>query len=129
MIPVKLTSFVSLAVLLKSVYDDICDAPAHESTALRLKNPTENEAGAFGTVRMFLPTTKEEIEKIGWKALDIILITGDSYIDSPHIGVAVRGPGEDRGRRVEHRVQARHDCGHEGCKHQSSQPRRQETLQ
>ena len=40
---------------------------------------------------MFLPTTKEEIEKIGWKALDVILITGDSYIDSPHIGVAVIG--------------------------------------
>ena len=40
---------------------------------------------------MFLPTTKEKIDKIGWKALDIILITGDSYIDSPHIGVAVIG--------------------------------------
>ncbi len=40
---------------------------------------------------MFLPTTKEEIEGLGWKGLDIILVTGDSYIDSPFVGVAVIG--------------------------------------
>ncbi len=40
---------------------------------------------------MFLPATREEIKKRGWKSLDIILITGDTYIDSPHIGVAVIG--------------------------------------
>jgi uncharacterized radical SAM protein YgiQ len=40
---------------------------------------------------MFLPTSREEIRKSGWKGLDIILVTGDTYIDSPHIGVAVIG--------------------------------------
>src|SRR5574344_301219 len=40
---------------------------------------------------MFLPTTKEELKKFGWKNLDIILISGDTYIDSPFIGVAVIG--------------------------------------
>ena len=40
---------------------------------------------------MFIPTTKEEIEKLGWDKLEIILITGDSYIDSPFCGVAVIG--------------------------------------
>jgi uncharacterized radical SAM protein YgiQ len=40
---------------------------------------------------MFLPTTKEELKKRGWNRLDIILVTGDAYIDSPHIGVAVIG--------------------------------------
>lgn len=40
---------------------------------------------------MFLPTTLEEIEQLGWKSLDIILITGDANIDSPHIGVSVIG--------------------------------------
>ncbi|MCB4790256.1 MAG: YgiQ family radical SAM protein [Elusimicrobia bacterium] len=38
---------------------------------------------------MFLPTTKEEMEKFGWDKLDIILVTGDTYIDSSYIGVAV----------------------------------------
>jgi uncharacterized radical SAM protein YgiQ len=39
----------------------------------------------------FLPTTREELERLGWEQLDIILVTGDSYIDSPYIGVAVIG--------------------------------------
>jgi uncharacterized radical SAM protein YgiQ len=40
---------------------------------------------------MFLPTTIEEASKLGWDALDIILVTGDSYIDSPYVGAAVVG--------------------------------------
>jgi len=40
---------------------------------------------------MFLPTTSEELKKRGWRELDVILITGDAYIDSPHIGAAVIG--------------------------------------
>lgn len=40
---------------------------------------------------MFLPTTSEELQKLGWSQLDVILITGDSYIDSPFIGAAVIG--------------------------------------
>lgn len=39
----------------------------------------------------FLPTTREEVKLRGWDSLDIILITGDSYIDSPLIGAAVIG--------------------------------------
>ena len=40
---------------------------------------------------MYLPTTKKELQKTGWKKFDIILVTGDSYIDSPFIGVSVIG--------------------------------------
>jgi len=40
---------------------------------------------------MFLPTTREEMDILGWDRLDVILITGDSYIDSPFIGTAVIG--------------------------------------
>jgi uncharacterized radical SAM protein YgiQ len=40
---------------------------------------------------MFLPTTREEIEKLGWTQCDIILVTGDAYIDSPYVGVSVIG--------------------------------------
>ncbi|MBN1302634.1 MAG: YgiQ family radical SAM protein [Melioribacteraceae bacterium] len=40
---------------------------------------------------MFLPTTIHEVKKFGWNALDIILISGDSYIDSPFIGIALIG--------------------------------------
>ncbi len=40
---------------------------------------------------MFLPTTRQEMDALGWDKLDVILITGDSYIDSPFIGVALVG--------------------------------------
>ncbi|HIO95302.1 MAG TPA: YgiQ family radical SAM protein [Campylobacterales bacterium] len=39
----------------------------------------------------FLPTTKKEMDAFGWKQCDIILVSGDAYIDSPFIGVAVVG--------------------------------------
>ncbi len=38
---------------------------------------------------MFIPTTKKEMNDLGWQQLDVILISGDAYIDSPFIGVAV----------------------------------------
>ena len=40
---------------------------------------------------MFLPTTKSEMDEFGWDRLDIVLVTGDSYIDSPFIGTALIG--------------------------------------
>jgi uncharacterized radical SAM protein YgiQ len=40
---------------------------------------------------MFIPTTTEEAQKLGWHNFDIILVSGDSYIDSPYMGVAVIG--------------------------------------
>lgn len=40
---------------------------------------------------MFIPTTRAEMSNLGWEQLDIILLTGDSYIDSPFMGVAIIG--------------------------------------
>ncbi|QKF66621.1 YgiQ family radical SAM protein [Arcobacter venerupis] len=49
----------------------------------------------------FLPTTKKEMQERGWDELDVILITGDAYIDSPFMGIAVVGRIlEDIGLRV-----------------------------
>jgi uncharacterized radical SAM protein YgiQ len=40
---------------------------------------------------MFIPTTKEECQKLNWHKLDIILISGDTYIDTPYSGIAIVG--------------------------------------
>ena len=40
---------------------------------------------------MFIPTTKKEIQKLGWNQLDVILISGDTYIDTPYSGIAIVG--------------------------------------
>ncbi len=39
----------------------------------------------------FLPTTKKECELRGWNELDIILFSGDAYVDHPSFGAAVIG--------------------------------------
>lgn len=39
----------------------------------------------------FLPTTKKECALRGWEQLDVILFSGDAYIDHPSFGVAVIG--------------------------------------
>jgi uncharacterized radical SAM protein YgiQ len=40
---------------------------------------------------MFIPTTQKELKKLGWRELDVILISGDTYIDTPYNGIAIIG--------------------------------------
>lgn len=37
----------------------------------------------------FLPTSKKEVEALGWDYIDIILFSGDAYVDHPSFGTAV----------------------------------------
>ena len=39
----------------------------------------------------FLPTTKKELELRGWDYVDVILFSGDAYVDHPSFGAAVIG--------------------------------------
>ena len=39
----------------------------------------------------FLPTTKKECELRGWNQLDVILFSGDAYVDHPSFGAAILG--------------------------------------
>ena len=39
----------------------------------------------------FLPTTKKELELRGWDDVDVILFSGDAYVDHPSFGAAVIG--------------------------------------
>ena len=41
--------------------------------------------------KQWLPTSKKEIEHLGWDYIDIILFSGDAYIDHPSMGAAVIG--------------------------------------
>ncbi len=40
---------------------------------------------------MFIPATMAEVTARGWDRLDIVLVTGDTYIDSPFMGVSLIG--------------------------------------
>lgn len=41
--------------------------------------------------KQWLPITKKETEQLGWTEVDVILISGDAYIDHPSFGAAVIG--------------------------------------
>ncbi len=57
-------------------------------------------ASRFGTAK-FLPTTRAEMESLGWDSCDIIIVTGDAYVDHPSFGMAVIGRMlENQGFRV-----------------------------
>ena len=47
-------------------------------------------AARFG-VAPFLPTTRAEMEQLGWDSCDVIIVTGDAYVDHPSFGMAVIG--------------------------------------
>ncbi|MFN3716465.1 MAG: YgiQ family radical SAM protein [Thiobacillus sp.] len=47
-------------------------------------------AARFGTAP-FLPMSREEMTALGWDECDIILVTGDAYIDHPSFGMALIG--------------------------------------
>ncbi|MBI2256629.1 MAG: YgiQ family radical SAM protein [Proteobacteria bacterium] len=47
-------------------------------------------AQRFGTAP-FLPMSRAEMDELGWDSCDVILVTGDAYIDHPSFGMAVIG--------------------------------------
>ena len=47
-------------------------------------------ASRFGTAP-FLPTSRAEMDALGWDSCDVIVVTGDAYVDHPSFGMAVIG--------------------------------------
>jgi len=65
--------------------------------AKRKKNPNGDLfshrpywAKKFGTAP-FLPMSRAEMDLLGWDSCDIIIVTGDAYIDHPSFGMAIVG--------------------------------------
>ncbi|WP_277253737.1 YgiQ family radical SAM protein, partial [Neptunomonas phycophila] len=59
-------------------------------TAPNLFSYTPYWAECFGTAS-FLPTTRQEMDQLGWDSCDIIIVSGDAYVDHPSFGMAVIG--------------------------------------
>ena len=47
-------------------------------------------AHRFGT-SPFLPMSREEMDLLGWDSCDVVLVTGDAYVDHPSFGMAIIG--------------------------------------
>ena len=59
--------------------------PAHDLFSYR-----KYWASRFGTAP-FLPMSREEMDALGWDSCDIIVVTGDAYVDHPSFGMAIIG--------------------------------------
>jgi uncharacterized radical SAM protein YgiQ len=58
----------------------------------------------------FLPATPEEVKKLGWDHVDVVLVTGDAYVDHPSFAMALVGRVlEAEGLRVAILAQPRWD--------------------
>ena len=66
------------------------DVSFFERTAKPLTSYRKYWAARFGTAK-FLPTSRAEMDALGWDSCDIIIVTGDAYVDHPSFGMAVIG--------------------------------------
>jgi uncharacterized radical SAM protein YgiQ len=48
-------------------------------------------ARSAGVAAAFLPTTRAEMDALGWDRCDVIIVTGDAYVDHPSFGMAIIG--------------------------------------
>src|SRR6267378_2615313 len=39
----------------------------------------------------YLPTSRAEMDALGWQQCDVIIVTGDAYVDHPSFGMAIIG--------------------------------------
>jgi len=60
------------------------------NTAKDLFSYRKHWAQRFG-VAPLLPMSREEMNELGWDSFDIIIVTGDAYIDHPSFGMALIG--------------------------------------
>ncbi len=63
----------------------------HPSLGEGLGGPVLGGRSVGGLLTDFLPTTKKELELRGWDYVDVILFSGDAYVDHPAFGAAVIG--------------------------------------
>jgi len=66
------------------------DVSFFERAAKPLTTYRKYWASRFGTAP-FLPMSREEMTTLGWDSCDIIIVTGDAYVDHPSFGMAVIG--------------------------------------
>jgi uncharacterized radical SAM protein YgiQ len=61
-----------------------------QTPARELFSYRKHWAQRFG-VAPFLPMSREEMDALGWDTCDVILVTGDAYVDHPSFGMAIVG--------------------------------------
>ncbi|MBP3890414.1 MAG: YgiQ family radical SAM protein, partial [Muribaculaceae bacterium] len=56
-----------------------------------MSTPSPHHNNTSNSGQLWLPTTAKEIQRLGWEQCDVILFSGDAYVDHPAFGAAVIG--------------------------------------
>ena len=82
------------------MFPSVSSAPRPpEARPLSSYAPYRQPGGARAAT--FLPTSRAEMDALGWDSCDIVIVTGDAYVDHPSFGMAVIGRMlEQQGFRV-----------------------------
>src|SRR5579863_5202231 len=59
--------------------------PAGSTASLSEATPRASQAAPF------LPMSRAEMQALGWQQCDVIIVTGDAYVDHPSFGMAIIG--------------------------------------
>src|SRR5882724_4586994 len=62
----------------------------HKATTAAGRPAPGSPAAGFAPAA-FLPTTRAEMDALGWRQCDVIIVTGDAYVDHPSFGMAIIG--------------------------------------
>ncbi len=71
--------------------------PSFTSNGFRVVSPDHLAPTLLGAFRrpveppLALPTTPAEMDSLGWSSCDVVLVTGDAYVDHPSFGMALVG--------------------------------------
>ena len=76
------------------------DSPVRQGREGR-RSRSASAPGEFSDSGLFLPMSREDMERRGWEELDVLLVSGDAYVDHPAFGTALLGRWlESHGYRV-----------------------------
>ncbi|MDE6468400.1 MAG: YgiQ family radical SAM protein, partial [Muribaculaceae bacterium] len=58
-----------------------------------MKTPSDNNEIDYNNLRTtdWLPTSVKEMKALGWDSVDVVLFSGDAYVDNTAFGAAVIG--------------------------------------
>ncbi len=82
-------SFPTWPILLKDLFNQTMRISLSTQTR-PLNQYAPYWAECYG-ISPFLPMSRDEMDQLGWDSCDVIIVTGDAYVDHPSFGMAIVG--------------------------------------
>ena len=78
-------------VVILTEYSDRVESAGDYNRAMQTAPALSGFAASVRPAAPFLPMSRAEMQQLGWELCDVILISGDAYVDHPSFGMALVG--------------------------------------